>query len=139
MKQQHSYHRLYYHLVIHTKYRQHFIEKRVDGERLVKYLSVKAIELGSYIEESGFWRDHVHLLLRCTVIYPLSQVYGQMKGFSWAAWRKHFPSRPFRWGDGVYIATVDNEKNRRLREYIRNQWERHEKGDIIEKWEPISN
>ena len=135
MKQRHSYHRLYYHVVMHTKGREHLIDNETDGGRLAGYMKAKAPDLDAYIEEAGCWRDHAHLLLRCGTSLAISEVYGRLKGFSWAAWRKHSPDRPFRWGDGVYIATVDPRSNQDLREYIRGQWERHEKRALVEEWE----
>ncbi|MCP4603430.1 MAG: hypothetical protein GY847_23415 [Proteobacteria bacterium] len=61
MKQRHSYHRLYYHVVMHTKDRQHLITTEEDGHRLRGYFAAKAKDLDVYIEEAGYWRDHVHL------------------------------------------------------------------------------
>jgi len=58
-----------------------------------------------------------------------------LKGFSWSAWRKQFPHKPFRWGDGVYVSTVDPDDNAALREYIRHQWHRHEEKNLMPEWE----
>ncbi|MCP4604030.1 MAG: IS200/IS605 family transposase [Proteobacteria bacterium] len=135
MKRRHSFHRLYYHVVMHTKDRQHLITTEEEGQRLRGYMAAKAKDLDVYIEEAGHWRDHVHLLFRCGTTRALSDVYGQLKGFSATAWRKHLPDRPFKWGDGVYITTVDPDNKTALRDYIKFQWERHERRAEIPKWE----
>jgi REP element-mobilizing transposase RayT len=122
---------------MHTKGREHLIRDEADGARLAGFMIAKARELDAYLEESGCWRDHVHILLRCGTGRAISEVYGQLKGFSWAAWRKHLPERPFRWGDGVFIATVDPDRNQELREYIRGQWERHERRALVAEWEHV--
>ncbi|MCP4603429.1 MAG: hypothetical protein GY847_23410 [Proteobacteria bacterium] len=45
------------------------------------------------------------------------------------------PDRPLKWGDGVYIATVDPDNTTALRDYIRFQWEHHERRAEIPEWE----
>ena len=135
MKQRHSYHRLYFHLVFSTKNREHLITTQRDGQALAGFFEVKAHELDAYVEEFGCWRDHVHLLVRIAPKVALSKVYGQLKGFASRAWNKRFPERPFGWQDGVFSITVDPDNCDDLREYIRRQWDRHESGASIGRWE----
>ena len=80
--------------------------------------------------------EHVHLLVRSPPKLALSVLYGQMKGFCSRAWNKRRPGAPIGWQDGVYSITVDPDNCTPLREYIRSQWQRHEQGDLITRWEP---
>jgi REP element-mobilizing transposase RayT len=135
MKQRHSYHRLYFHLVFSTKDRAHTIFIPDDEEEIAGYLRKKAHELDAYIEELGSWYDHVHLLFRCGTTLPLAKIYRQLKGFGSRAWNLKHPDRRLRWSDGVFIASVDPDENDVLRNYIRNQRRKHSVEDLVPKWE----
>jgi REP element-mobilizing transposase RayT len=136
VRQQRSYHRLLFHLVFSTKHREHLIEASADGRSLLGFFKVKAHALEGWIEEFGCWRDHVHLLVRIPPKLELAKLYGQMKGFSAWAWNERYPDRPFAWQDGVFSITVDPDDCEALRQYIRWQWEHHEQGTSVERWEP---
>ena len=135
MKQRHSNCRLVYHVVVHTKCREHLIASPGDVETLLTFMKSKAHDLDSYIEEGGGWREHLHLLLQSRPTVRLSDLYGQLKGYSATMWRKRYPDRPFKWGDGVFAKSVDPDNCFELREYIRNQWRRHESGLLVPEFE----
>ena len=135
MKQQHSFHRNFFHLVFSTKNREHLIESPEEGRTLAQFFELKAHDLDAYLEEFGCWRDHVHLLVRVPPKLALADLYGQMKGFSVHAWRKRNPDRPFKWQDGVYSVAVDPDNSDGLRKYIREQWNHHDNRTSIPQWE----
>ncbi|MFO8071938.1 MAG: IS200/IS605 family transposase [Polyangia bacterium] len=135
MKQSHSYHRLLFHLVFSTKNREHLIDSHEDGHVLAGLFAVKAHHLEVYIEEFGYWRDHVHLLVRIAPKLSLAKIYGQLKGFASHTWNDRFPERKLYWQDGVFSVTVDPDDCNDLRWYIRNQWNHHESGSLQENWE----
>ena len=136
MKQQHSYHRLYYHMVFNIREKEHLINTREDEKFLYSMMKNKAHDLSAYILEFGSWYDHVHLLIRSTSSVLLSKVYGQIKGYSSWHWNKRRPDRPFKWADGVFAATVDPDDNEDLRNYIRHQRNHHQMNRLELKWEP---
>jgi putative transposase len=136
MKQRHSFTNLLYHLVFRTKNREHFILGEPEENNLLVSMRAKAHELDAWIEEFGGWREHVHLLVRARPTIALSDVYGQLKGFASWEWRRQWPDRPFGWGDGVYVVTVDPDNCDGLRAYIRNQRTHHGDGTIVTSWEP---
>ncbi len=135
MKQRHSNCRLLYHLVLHTKYRQPLIDDTGDVKILLTFMKSKAHALDAYIEAGGGWRDHLHLLLQSRPTIKLSELYGQLKGYSATMWRKRLPGRPFKWGDGVFAKTVDPDKCDALRKYIKCQWRHHENGLVLLEYE----
>jgi len=135
MKQRHSFHRLFYHLVLTTKYRESLIRSPSDEAELAGYLRKKAHDIDAYIEELGSWYDHIHMLLRCGTSLPLFQLYRQLKGFTSRAWNLKHPDRRLQWSDGVYLATVDPDDNNALRSYIRNQRDHHSAGYLFDMWE----
>ena len=135
MKQRHSFCRLEYHLVFHTKQRQQMIRQPGEIEFLLNIMRDKAHELDSYIQEGGGWKDHLHLLIESRPTVRLSEVYGQLKGKSAFLWRKKFPGRLFKWGDGVFAESVDPGQCDRLRIYIRSQWRNHEIGETLPRYE----
>ena len=136
MKQRHSFTNLLYHMVFRTKNREHFITTLEVEHALFGFLEVKAHHLDAYILEVGGWREHIHLLVRARPTMALSDVYGQLKGFSSRSWHKKFPDLPFGWADGVYTVTVDPENHDGLKAYIRNQRKHHEERTTIADWEP---
>jgi REP element-mobilizing transposase RayT len=111
------------------------IEEPDEVDILLTFMKSKAHALDSYIEEGGGWRDHLHLLLQSRPTIKLSDLYGQLKGYGAAMWRKRFPDRPFRWGDGVFGKTVDPDNCDELRKYIRHQWRHHESGLTLPEYE----
>ncbi|MBN2343063.1 MAG: IS200/IS605 family transposase [Deltaproteobacteria bacterium] len=139
MKQRHSFSDLLYHLVLRTKNREHLIVSEEDENRLCGFFKKKAHDLDAYIEEFGTWYDHVHILLRTKPTHPLSDVYGQLKGFAAYAWQKNRPTQPFKWNDGVWIVTVSPNDCDILREYIRNQRIHHSENQLIPCFEPENN
>lgn len=137
MKQQHSFHRLYFHLVLVTKQREPLIKTPEDEHFLFGCLRRKAHDLGVYIEELGSWLDHLHMLLRALPSMALSDVYRQLKGYASWAWNQRTPDLRFGWSDGVYAATVDPENNAELRTYIERQREAHASHHLVSAWEPL--
>ena len=66
----------------------------------------------------------------------LSDVYGQLKGFSSRSLKLKWPDRVFWWADIVYSVTVNPNSCRRQRAYIRNQRTHHKEGTFQPHWEP---
>jgi putative transposase len=136
MKQRHSFTDLLFHVVLGTKNREHLILSEGDENALYSDMRAKAHDLDAWIEEIGGWREHVHLLVRTRPTTPLSDVYGQIKGFSSWSWRKRWPMRPFGWSDGVWAMTVDPLNSEGLRAYILEQRRRHDQRALVADWEP---
>jgi putative transposase len=135
MKQRHSYTNLLFHIVIPTKHREHLIFER-EERAIESFMKKKAHDLDAWLEEFGAWNDHVHVLLRMRPTVCLSDVYGQLKGFSAWSLRQRWPDRTFGWSDGVFAETVDPNNCEPLRMYIRNQRIHHEQGSTQHRWEP---
>jgi REP element-mobilizing transposase RayT len=135
MKQRHSFCRLAFHVVLHSKYRQPMISTPEEVEILLTFMKSKAHELDSYIEVGGGWRDHIHLLLQSRPTIRLSELYGQLKGYSTTMWRRRFLERPSKWGDGVFAKTIDPDRCDELRTYIKYQWPRQEQGLVLNELE----
>jgi putative transposase len=136
MKQRHSFNTLLFHLVFRTKQRERLIRSEADGFVLRGFMETKAHELDVYLEEFGFWCEHTHLLLRSNPTIALADAYRHLKGFSSHAWNLRSPDRPFRWADGVWAVTVSPGDTDALRNYIRQQWDCHERRAAIPVWEP---
>jgi len=136
MRHQHSFNRLFYHLVFITKNKEPFISSEKDEQFLLSLLKKKAHDLNAYIEEFGSWYDHVHILIRTSPSIELSKIYRQLKGYSSWAWNKKFPDRFFKWADGAFAATCDPDNTYNLRLYIRGQRDHHHNEKIEQKWEP---
>jgi putative transposase len=135
MKQRHSFSNLLFHVVMRTKHRERLIFEP-EEHALETYMKKKAHELDAWLEEFGAWHDHAHVLLRIRPSICLSDVYGQLKGFSSWSLRQKWPDKVFGWADGVYSVTVDPANCQRLRDYIRNQRTHHNEGTVEPDWEP---
>ncbi|MBN2525595.1 MAG: IS200/IS605 family transposase [Deltaproteobacteria bacterium] len=136
MKQRHSYTKLYYHVVMPTKNRAHLITDAEAEAFLYACFKRKAHELDSWIDTFGCWYDHIHVLIRTNPNLALSQLYGQLKGFSTWMWHGQWPDKPFALADGVFAATVDPFHCDPLRHYIQNQKHHHSINALVPNWEP---
>lgn len=124
---------LEYHIVWCTKYRKKIISGPIESE-LVSILCSYASSHRFGILECNTDKDHIHLLVWLTPQHYIPEIIQGMKGSSA---RKLFMTFPFLkkelwgghlWNPSYYIATVSENTERQIKEYIQNQKEDgHEK------------
>lgn len=120
---------LQYHIVWCVKYRRKVITPAVE-QSLRTILEAYAKDNGFRITEFNTDRDHIHMLIE-----PTPQVYipDIMKGMKGVSARMIFKLHPelkeklyngHLWNPSYFIATVSEQTETQIREYIRSQKER---------------
>jgi REP element-mobilizing transposase RayT len=117
---------LHYHLTFSTKNRLPLIAADWRA-RLHAYLGGCVRTLGGVPETVGGVEDHVHLLIGLKAMHRLADVLRDIKQQSseWVHWE--IGESRFAWQEGYGGFTVSVSHRERLREYIANQEEHHEK------------
>ena len=130
-----SYTNLLYHIVYATKERAPLI---TDGlrPRLHEYLggTVRGLE-GVALEVNGT-ADHVHLLVRIRPVISVSEFLSKLKSNS-SGWAKKQTLGRFAWQARFGGFTVSESQVDRVRRYIRNQQEHHQKASFEDEFKAL--
>ena len=118
----HSHTKLLYHVVFATKRRAPFLTEE-NLPCIIADIATKANVLGVDILAMNGYIDHLHLLLRLAPDHKLSEIIGQLKGYS-----SHQNSE-IRWQIGYSAFTLHEEIVPVVRKYIENQRAHHESMD----------
>lgn len=127
-KSAHSIHRLCYHIVFCPKYR-----KMVMHGKLCQRLSQLIYEAARinkwFVHEFEIKEDHIHIMIQLPPSISVSKTVMHLKGGTSRVIRQEFPElQEWLWGDslwqdGYFAETSGRIDEKRLREYIRKQWE----------------
>jgi putative transposase len=130
-----SYHQLYYHFVWGTYKRYEMINKEIEKD-LKRLIYDKILEKKCELLSFGCTCDHVHLLVRLHPAVNVSEIIGEVKGYSsYVISNQIYPDSGFRWQGGFGAITVSKRELSRLIEYIENQKEHHKNKDLHQIWE----
>ena len=126
----HSYTNLLYHIVYGTRERQRLIDEAFQP-RLYEYLGGTIRGLKGISIELGGVEDHVHVLAKLPPTIAVSDFLEKLKSNS-SKWAKSV-RRDFG-GQGGYSAfTVSESQVARVRHYIQNQRQHHQKATFEEE------
>jgi len=130
-----SYHQLFYHFVWGTYKRHEMIDEEI--EKVIKRLIRDKIEeKKSELLSFGCTCDHVHLLVRLHPAVSVSEIIGEIKGYSsYVISNQIYPDSGFRWQGGFGAITISKKELSRLIEYVENQKEHHKNKDLHQVWE----
>jgi len=117
----------YVHIVFSTKYRQPLIQPPVEQE-LHAYLGGICKNLECHPLIVGGYTDHIHILCQLSKKIPLMKLIELLKSNS-SKWIKTMgePYSTFYWQDGYAAFSVNYKGVERVREYIRNQHDHHQR------------
>ncbi|MFA5074678.1 MAG: IS200/IS605 family transposase [Candidatus Babeliales bacterium] len=126
---------LYYHFVWTTKNRLPFIKKDI---KIILYNFI-----GSLIESRN-WHllaiggsiDHIHILIKKSSKYEISDVACKIKSYSSKFIREKF-NENFSWQKGYAVFTIDKFSLKKIKNYINNQEIRHSKQSFEEEYESL--
>ena len=119
-----------YHVVWCVKYRRKVLTTEVE-KSLLEILHKIAEDNGFQILEANTDEDHIHLLINCSPQHYIPNIIKAMKGVSARLIMKEF-GKTFRntlwgghwWNPSYLIATVSDNTEEQIREYIRKQKEK---------------
>ncbi|BAU29600.1 putative transposase [Aneurinibacillus soli] len=115
-----------YHIVWCVKYRHNVLLGDIDI-RLKEILNQIAIDNGFTISEIESDCDHVHLLVDCNPQHSIPNIIKALKGVSARLLFKEFPQLKKKlwgghlWNPSYFVATVSENTEQQIRQYIRNQ------------------
>lgn len=129
------YHQLYFHLVWGTYKRLKMIDQKLEPI-LIQLIKDKIREKGADLLCFGCTEDHVHLLVRTISSLRVSDLIGEIKGYSsYVISNQIQPEIGFRWQGGYGVMTFAEQDLPRLINYVRNQKEHHRNDDLHLQWE----
>lgn len=118
-----------YHLVWCVKYRHKVLNEEIT-KVLLDLLRNIAVENGFIIEEINSDSDHIHMLVECTPQHYIPDMMKALKGVSARLLLKQQPELKKRlwgghlWNPSYFVATVSENTEQQIREYILSQKER---------------
>ena len=121
----HSYSKIYYHLIWSTQDRKPYIEQRFR-KRLYAYIGRIVLHKGWVLLAIGGIDDHIHILIQTTSRDYIPDIVCKIKSNSSRFVRKYFLSE-FCWQEGYSVFTVDMVSLERIKNYILKQEQHHSK------------
>ena len=127
--------RIWVHLIWLTKNRQKIINERLR-EELIKHILDNAQQKQNYIEQINCVQDHCHALISLGVSQSISKVVASIKGESshWINSEKLIRGK-FEWQEEYLALSVSESQINRVRDYIRNQVEHHQRRTFNEEYD----
>lgn len=116
-----------YHIVWCVKYRHKILT--IDIERKLKDILYKIAEDNNFqIEEINGDLDHIHLLIQCSPQHYIPNIIKALKGVSARLLMKEYGTTLKKklwgghlWNPSYFIATVSENTEEQIRNYIKNQ------------------
>jgi putative transposase len=116
-----------YHIVWCVKYRHKILGGQIEN-RLKEILQQIASDNEFQILEVNTDRDHVHLLINCSPQHYIPNIMKALKGVSARLLMKEFGNDLKKklwgghlWNPSYFVATVSENTEEQIREYIQNQ------------------
>lgn len=115
-----------YHVVWCTKYRHKIIKNHIE-KRLKELLYDIARDNGFTIEEMEIDSDHIHILIDCKPQHYIPNMIKALKGVSARLLLKDYPElkaelwKGHLWSPSYFVATVSENTEMQIREYINSQ------------------
>ena len=116
-----------YHIVWCVKYRHKILTPKVE-KRLIEILNMIAECEDFQILECNTDKDHIHLLINCSLQHYIPNIIQKLKGTSSRLLMKEFGEALKRklwgghlWNPSYFVATVSENTEEQIRKYIQNQ------------------
>ncbi|HBN22775.1 MAG TPA: IS200/IS605 family transposase [Holosporales bacterium] len=127
LKLSHSTYSLKYHVVWVCKYRRKILNPGVCSYIRKTLPGLLKEMLGVTIEEIGFDKDHLHMLMTIPPKYSISSVMGRLKSQLSSKMRKFFPwlgkvywNENIVWSPGYFVSSVGLDEET-IRKYVEHQ------------------
>jgi REP element-mobilizing transposase RayT len=129
------FHRLYYHIVWTTKYRQPIITEEIE-KFLFPFLENKAKRFGCKIHKCNGTEDHIHIAISIPPAECVSDIIGKLKGSSSYFLNKELQiTENFYWQDGYGVMSFAERNLPSIVKYIEKQKEHHRENKLNKKME----
>ena len=129
------FHRLFYHIVWTTKYRQPIITEEIE-KYLFPFLENKAKRFGCIIHKCNGMEDHIHIAISIPPSESVSDIIGKLKGSSSYFLNKELQiTDDFYWSDGYGVLSFAERDLPAVMKYIEKQKEYHKQNKLNLKLE----
>jgi len=126
------------HIVWHTKSSSPLLVPTVESIAH-HYIRGRCINTpGVYIHEIGGIETHIHLAVSIAPTILISDFVGQLKGSSSHEANQKLGHKVLDWQTGYGVVSFGTGDLPWVAEYIRNQRERHARGQVHDRWERIT-
>jgi len=131
--------RIWVHLVFSTKNREPFLHKDIR-KQVFQHIKDNAAKKGIYLDAVNGYSDHAHCLISLNKDLSISQTSQLIKGESsfWINQNK-LTAGKFIWQDDYWAVSVSESHLQKVRRYIFNQEEHHQKKSFTEEVEEFMN
>jgi putative transposase len=92
---------------------------------------------GVYIHEIGGIETHVHLCISIAPTIKTSELVGQLKGASSHETNQKLGYKALEWQAGYGVVSFGTRDLEWVRAYVRDQRQRHDRGEIVDRLERI--
>jgi putative transposase len=117
--------RIWVHLVFSTKNREPHLNESII-KSAIGHIKKNAALKNIWLDSVGGYNDHIHCLISLNKDQSLSNIVRLIKGeFSFWINRSNLLNQKFIWQDDYWAVSVSESHLNPLRNYIRNQKERH--------------
>ncbi len=125
-------------IVWHTKNSSPLLVPAVE-EYVHKYIRGRCINTaGVFIHEVGGIETHVHLAISIAPTILISELVGQLKGASSHEANQQFGGKVLDWQTGYGVVSFGTKDTDWVRDYVRNQRERHARDNVFDRMERIT-
>ncbi len=132
-----SYVKIMIHAVWGTKHRHPVLSKEVRLS-VIRHIKENAKKKGIYIDRLNGYTDHLHCLFALNADMNVSKALQLIKGESsfWVNKQKILPTN-FEWSHEYYAGSVSESVVNRIRRYIDNQEQHHQRLSFEEEFERL--
>ena len=127
--------KIHIHLVFSTLERKPFLNSKDLRIKIWKHIKENAAEKGIFIEMVNGYSDHCHCLISLSSDQNIEKVVQLIKGES-SFWinKNNLIKEKFRWQDEYFAVSVSESMVENVRNYIKNQENRHLKKTFSEEY-----
>ena len=126
------------HVTWHTKESAPLLVPKIEA-MVQHYLRGRCINTpGVFIHEIGGIETHVHLCVSVAPTILISDFVGQLKGASSHEINKKMSQKVLEWQGGYGVVSFGTKDLEWVKDYVRNQRQRHGKGDVVDRLERIT-
>ncbi len=129
-----AYVRVWAHIVWGTKKRIPFLVNGVK-QKMISHIKENARKKGIYIDRINGYHEHLHCIIGLNVDMSISKAINLIKGES-AFWinKENICKQKFEWADEYYAISVSESQLEKVRNYIDNQEQHHQKTNFSDEY-----
>lgn len=113
-----------YHIIWIPKYRRKILIGKVKNT-VESALLEKSKQLGIVLEKYEIMPDHIHIFIKCNPNIKISEIVGQLKGYSSYMARKNHPKLNYikhLYAPSYYCESIGHISEDTIKKYINDQW-----------------